>query len=129
MTVASTLQIQLGLSLDRFIAMQTDQLQQITGGKLQKIQEWVALRQDLLFRLKQNFTAVKNAEIEEAFKKDLLAKLESVIDLENMLSLAARNKSCEVEGRLNKLRKGKRALVGYGPGGRNKAPKFLSSKG
>jgi hypothetical protein len=114
---------------ERCLAMQAEHLAGLKTGCLSKINQWLEERQAMVARLRQAMAHVHPSEVDEELRELLLDKIGCILDREKVLYSIAEGQRSNVRNQLTVIRRGRRALHGYGTGINNLAPHFVSDKG
>lgn len=109
------------------LAMQARHLAGLTTGELSQIKGWLAERQELVDRLRQVFAEAQSAGIDPELRPLLLDRIQRLMEGEAQLFVAAQGERNRLGESLAALRRGRRALSGYGPN-RNRPPRFISGQ-
>ncbi len=110
---------------ERCLAMQADHLSGLASGDLSQAQRWLEERQTIVAKLRQDFAKLQASGIDPELRSLLLDRLQLLMEGEARLFVvisAERGRLCES---LSTLRRGRRALAGYGPG-RKRSPRFFN---
>jgi len=115
-----------------FAAMQADQLDAVAKGRLEDLAVWQEKRERVFGRLQFYLERLQAEPAEQSgpgLRPELASKIKALLEGETSLMCAAVMQRQELQGKLTAMRKGKKALVGYGPGqGAGRSARFLSSK-
>lgn len=111
------------------LAMQAEHLSGLKAGCLAKLNQWQEERQIMVARLRQAMARIQPAEVDADLRELLLAKIGCVLDREQAIFALAEQKRNGLREQLTTIRRGKRALTGYGPGTSRRPPQFVSDKG
>ena len=115
-----------------FAAVQAEQLAAFENGRLDDLAVWREKRERVFGRLQFYLDRLRAEQPEtpgNTFIVALQSKIKALLDGETSLMCAAVLQRQELQGKLTAMRKGKKALVGYGSGqGGVRSARFLSSK-
>jgi hypothetical protein len=116
-------------AIERCLAMQAEHLAGLKAGCMTKINQWLEERQDMITRLRQVMAHVSPAEVDADVRELLLDRISCILDREKTLYAIAEGQRDGLHDQLTKIRRGQRALHGYGPTMNNHPPHFVSDKG
>ena len=112
---------------ERCLAMQARHLEGLTTGELSQVKGWLAERQELVDRLRQVFAEAQTSGIDPELRPLLLDRIQRLMEGEAQLFVATQGERNRLGESLAALRRGRRALSGYGPT-RNRPPRFISGQ-
>ena len=118
-------------ALNGFAAVQQEQLQKLTDGRLKDIMSWRQKRQRFFDRLRKYLELV---ETNNRIRKDhdllgkVQKKVQTILEAERVLHDAALRHKERLANELGTLRKGRKAVQGYRLHGVITRPKFLSNR-
>jgi len=115
-------------ALDRCLAMQADHLALLETGCLTRISQWVEERQAVVGHLRHALAEAQSVGITQELRDMLLQKLGCILNHEKILSRVAKQQRGSLSDKLSFLRRGKKALHGYGQGRGGSPPQFVSNK-
>jgi hypothetical protein len=128
---AAQLKKDLSEAIDGFAAMQQDELREIATVQVNRIRQWQENRsrqfeglRSLLERLDGSAGIMDDPE----FRNTFLQKMQHVLAGEADLREQSSQLQEALGTQLQAMRRGKKALHGYGPGEKGKVPRFLSSR-
>ncbi|MDA8418010.1 MAG: flagellar protein FliT [Desulfobacteraceae bacterium] len=113
---------------ERCLAMQARHLEGLTTGELSQVKGWLAERQELVDRLRQVFAEAQTSGIDPELRPLLLDRIQRLMEGEAQLFVATQGERNRLGESLAALRRGRRALSGYGPPTRNRPPRFISGQ-
>lgn len=116
-------------TVEHCLAMQAEHLNGLKAGCLAKINQWQEERQAMVARLQQAMAHIQPAEVDADLRELLLSKIGCVLDREQAIFAIAEQKRDGLRDQLTAIRRGKRALTGYGPGTNRRPPQFVSDQG
>lgn len=115
-------------ALERCLAMQADHLAGLKKGCLSKINQWLEERQAMVARLRQALAEVQPSQIDADLRALLLDRLAAILDGEQVIFAIAEQQRTDLQEKVSVLRRGKRALNGYGPTIIHRPPRFVSEQ-
>lgn len=115
-------------TMDRCLAMQADHLAGLRRGCLAKINQWLEERQAMVARLRQTMAEVQTAEVDADLRALLLDRLAAILEGEKVLFTIAEQQRADLHERVSVVRRGKRAMHGYGPAITHQSPRFVSDQ-
>lgn len=115
---------------ERCLAMQEEHLAGLKRGCLSKINQWLEERQAMVARLRQVLTqAQASSEVDPDLRGLLLDRISAILDREKILYTIAAQQRTDLNDQISSIRRGKRALSGYGPTLAHRPPQFVSDQG
>jgi hypothetical protein len=115
---------------ERCLTMQAEHLAGMRTGCLSKINQWLEERQTMVSRLRQVLNqAQASAEVDPDLRDLLLDRIGSILDQEKILFSVTLQQQTNVKDQINTIRRGRRALNGYGPALAHCSPHYVSDKG
>lgn len=116
-------------AVERCLAMQAEHLAALKAGCLSKINQWLEERQAMVARLQQVMAHVQPADVDADLRELLLDRLSCILDREQAIFTIAEQQRNGIKEQLTTMRRGKKALHGYGPAMSNRPPHFVSDQG
>ena len=111
------------------LAMQAEHLAALKKGCLNKINQWLEDRQAMVAHLQQTLARVQPSEVDPDLRALLLDRISRILDREQTIHLIAEQQRDQVQDQLTAIRRGKKALHGYGPSQSTRRPQFVRDKG
>ncbi|MBA3015624.1 MAG: hypothetical protein KKD63_05575 [Proteobacteria bacterium] len=102
-------------AMDRFLDLQAEHLTSLQTGCLTKIDQWFEDRQLIAGHLRQALAEIPSSGIAQETRNLMLDKLSCILEREKILSDIAKQQHSSLGETLSSLRRGKKALNGYGP--------------
>lgn len=128
MATKAEIQNSLLAATDGCLLMQADHLANLQSGRLAKVGQWLEERQVMVAKLRQAFTEAQGTGLDADLRQLLAERIKRLLEGESRLFAVAEQQRNAVGDALGALRRGKRALSGYGPGP-NQGPTFVSDRG
>lgn len=119
-------------ALDAFLAVQRRQREEMEGGRLKRLASWREERQRLFAPVQRYLDLLQGDAVlraDESFSARVRDKVGELVAAEARLNEAAREQYLQLDRQLAELRRGRKAVQGYGPRvGAMPLPRFLSSR-
>ena len=115
--------------MESCLAMQAEHLTALQRGCLTKINQWLEERQTMVASLRQVMANVKPTEVDTDLRELLLDKIGCILDREKAINMIAEQQRTGLVEQLVGMRRGKRALSGYGAAHQARSPKYFSDNG
>lgn len=116
-------------AVEHCLSMQAEHMAGLKRGCLTKINQWLEERQAMVARLQQALAAVQPAEVDADFRELLLDRIGCILDREKTLYSIAEQQRGGLSEQISSIRRGRRALHGYGPATSDRAAQFVRDKG
>lgn len=114
-------------ALEQCLTVQAEHLTAMQAGSLTQIDTWIEDRQFIVCRMRQALAEAQKKGVTPENRDIILKKLECILEREKALSKIAEQQRLALEKNISSLRRGKKALNGYGPT-LAPAPHFVSHK-
>jgi len=119
-------------ALHAMLALQEEHLRAILSGKFDGLERWTFERRKVFESLRHELEVVRGLSLQELspeLQEAVLEGFEKIVLNEEELYAAAERQRQKAKGKIDQLRKGKKALGGYRVQRSGPAPRFLSNRG